>query len=187
MDQLGELLASPQLVHEAVAVQLATGPQSLLGLGLGAVAAAGWGAPVRLALSVRETRARLVGVEVARVAGTAPLSTSLALALWSALDPEHVTRLRVADAGAVAGLADARVLARFGALRVLNLSHAGLGALPPSVGLLTGLQVGGCGMSGWMCSWMQGGRWMQKNAGSPAVTEAPPSTTHCTRGRSFGW
>ena len=142
LDQLGELLASPKLVHEAVAVQLATGPQSLLGLGLGAVAAAGWGAPVRLALSVRETRARLVGVEVARVAGTAPLSTSLALALWSALDPEDVTRLRVADAGAVAALADARVLARFGALRVLNLSHAGLGALPPSVGLLTGLQVG---------------------------------------------
>lgn len=48
---------------------------------------------------------------------------------------------RVADAGAVAALADARVAARFTAVRVLNLSNAGLTALPASVGLLTGLEV----------------------------------------------
>lgn len=50
----------------------------------------------------------------------------------------------------MAALADARVAARFTALRVLNLSHAGLTALPASVCQLTGLEVragGRCGGS----------------------------------------
>lgn len=143
LERLAALLTSPDLVHEAVAVSLTTGPTPL-GLGT-VVAAAGWGAPVRLQLSVHRTAARLTGVELLRVAGGAPLPTSLAVGLWAALDPTHVTRLRVGDAGAVAALADARVLGRYSALRVLNLSHAGLGALPPAVGRLAGLQVSGVG------------------------------------------
>ena len=132
-----DALSGSELVHEAVEAALTAGPGPLLGV----VAAAGFGAPVRLSLTVRETRAQLAGVELTRTSGATPLSTSLALALWAALDVAHVTRLRVADAGAVAALADARVLARFQALHVLNLSNAGLGSLPASIGLLTQLQV----------------------------------------------
>lgn len=154
LDRLRALLASPDLVHEAVAVRLATGP-SPLGLGT-VVAAAGWGAPVRLQLAVHSSAARLTGVDLARVAGAASLPTSLAVGLWAALDPAHVTRLRVADAGAVTALADARVLGRFSALRALDLSRAGLAALPPAVGQLTGLQV-------------RGGGWLLARAGGRAA------------------
>ncbi|PRW58490.1 phospholipase A I isoform X1 isoform A [Chlorella sorokiniana] len=133
---LTDTLAAPGLVHEAVHVTLHTASGPLLGV----VAAAGFGAPVRLALSVRETVSRLVGVELTRTSGSGTLPTSLALALWQELEAAAVTRLRVADSGAVAALADARVAARFTALRVLNLSNAGLTALPSSVGLLTGLE-----------------------------------------------
>ncbi|EFN59236.1 hypothetical protein CHLNCDRAFT_138222 [Chlorella variabilis] len=132
-----DALNSPDLVHEHVKVQLSTGRQQLLGV----VAAAGFGqAAARLSLSVQATRSRLTSAELTRTSGSATMSTSIALALWSALDVGTVTRLRVADGGAVAALADTRVLARFKALRVLNLSNAGLGALPPAVGLLTELQ-----------------------------------------------
>lgn len=92
---LADTLADPGLAHEAVQVSLhpASGPL------LGVVAAAGFGAPVRLALRVRETRARLAGVELAHTSGTTPLATSLALALWQELEAAAVTRLRCAAAG----------------------------------------------------------------------------------------
>lgn len=138
LQRLRDVVEGPELLHEAVEARLHVGSGPLLGV----VAAAGFGAPVRLTLSVRETRARLTAVDLTRTSGAAPLSTSLALALWQALDVAHVSRLRVADAGAVAALADERVLARFSALRALNLSHAGLASLPPAIGLLSGLQVG---------------------------------------------
>ena len=109
-------------------------------------------------LSVQATRSQLTGAELTRTAGSGGLSISIALALWSALDVEAVTRLRVGDAGAVAALADARVLSRFTALRVLNISNAGLGALPASVGLLSELQVRRRPVEGFSGSTELGGR-----------------------------
>ena len=134
-------LGSPDLIHEHVLAQLSPiTNQSLLGV---VVAAAGFGQTlVRLSLSVQAMRSMLTSVELTRTSGSATLSTSVALALWQALELAHVTRLRVADSGAVAALADARTLAQFRALRVLNLSQAGLAALPTCVGMLTELQVG---------------------------------------------
>ncbi|KAL4431288.1 hypothetical protein ABPG75_006544 [Micractinium tetrahymenae] len=139
---LHDALASPSLVHEHARVQLITAAPSQPPL-LGVVAAAAFGRgarPVRLALTIQATRAALTEVELGRASGSAPLGTSLALELWSALEVGAVTKLRVADAGAVAALADTRVLARFASLRCLNLSHAGLSALPACIGLLTDLQ-----------------------------------------------
>lgn len=187
-------LASPELIQEHVRVQLSTA-QPLLGV----VAAAGYGG-VRLSLSVAACRASLTALDLQRTSGGGTLPTSLALALWSALEAGAVTRLRCrsgvgwvspragaigleqpptglavggmgrrvaaprlltirvhacppsahpcSDAGAVAALGDARVLGRFTALRVLNLSHAGLTALPPAVGKLSELQVRGGGVAG---------------------------------------
>jgi hypothetical protein len=147
------VLASPDLVHEHVRVQLSPARQQLLGV----VAAAGFGqAAVRLSLAVETSRSQLVAAELVRTSGTAAMSTSVALALWSTLDVSAVTRLRAADAGAVAALADARVLRRFAALRVLNLSHAGLGAVPAAIASLTELQVG-AGLAG-LVVWHNSGR-----------------------------
>lgn len=135
---LQDALDSPDLVHEHVGVQLTPASQQLRGV----VAAAGFGqSKTRLSLSVQATRSQLTGVELTRTVGSSALSTSIALALMNALDVTIVTRLRFADGGAVAALADPRVLSRFTALRVLNLSHAGLGALPAAVGLLNQLQA----------------------------------------------
>lgn len=100
LSALGDRLADPGLVHEAVHVTLHTASGPLLGV----VAAAGFGAPVRLALTVRETRSRLVGVELARTSGTAALPTSLALALWQELEAASVTRLRCLAAWVGAGM-----------------------------------------------------------------------------------
>lgn len=87
---LADTVAAPGLVHEAVHVTLHTASGPLLGV----VAAAGFGAPVRLALQVAKTGSRLVGVELVRTSGTAALPTSLALALWQELEAAAVTRLR---------------------------------------------------------------------------------------------
>lgn len=144
---LHDALASPDLVHEHVrALLTAATPSHPPLLGVVAAAAFGRGAgPARLALAVQATRAALTEVELSRAGGGAPLGTSLALEVWSALEVAAVVRLRVADAGAVAALADTRVLARFASLRCLELSHAGLSALPACIGLLTQLQVRGAG------------------------------------------
>jgi len=95
LSALADRLADPGLVHEAVHVTLHTASGPLLGV----VAAAGFGAPVRLALTVRETQSRLVGVELVRTSGTAALPTSLALALWQELEAATVSRLRCVRAG----------------------------------------------------------------------------------------
>ncbi|KAL4853631.1 Phospholipase A I [Chlorella vulgaris] len=147
---LQDALDSPDLVHEHVGVQLTAASQQLQGV----VAAASFGqSTTRLSLSVQATRSQLTGVELTRTVGSSALSTSIALALMNALDVATVTRLRFADGGAVAALADPRVLSRFTALRVLNLSHAGLGALPAAVGLLTQLQASSWAVKSCTGSW----------------------------------
>lgn len=172
---LHDALASPSLVQEHVRVQLsAATPAHPPLLGVVAAAAFGRGAgPVRLALTVQATRAALSEVELGRAGGSAPLGTSLALEVWSALEVAAVAKLRVADAGAVAALADARVLARFTSLRCLDLSHAGLSALPACIGLLTELQVSGKSpMCWWGCRLRDA---LQLCAAVPAAVRTPPA------------
>ena len=104
---------------------------------MGVVSAADFGG-VALGLSIEPHRRELRAVELLRTAGGGALSTTLGLSLWSRLDVGAVTRLRCNHSAA--HLWDERVLSRFSALRVLNLSHCGLVALPGVVAALSELQ-----------------------------------------------
>ena len=120
---------------ERVAVQLSPegGGQGFWGV----VSAASTLNDVQLAINIQTTKPPLRSIEVLR-ASTGTITTSLGLGIWSSLDVSHVTRLRCNEG--ITSLWDRSLLEKFSSLRVLNLSHANVSALPGVIGTLTCLQ-----------------------------------------------
>jgi hypothetical protein len=125
----------PEIVNEQVAVQLTTPEESQAFWGV--VSAASAHHDVQLGFEIKATRPPVQSIELVRdVNGT--ISTSLGMSIWSALNLQHVTRLRCNEG--LGSLWDRSLLEKFSSLRVLNLSHANLTSLPGIIGTLTSLQ-----------------------------------------------
>jgi hypothetical protein len=132
LERVRAALANPAVVSERVEVAVTAGGDGVVS----AAAPDAAGAAVRL--TVRGLRPALRSVELVRAAGSGTVSAALGAELWAALELGDVARLRLTEG--VASLWDERVLGRLAALRVLDLSGAGLPALPGAVGALARLR-----------------------------------------------
>ncbi len=135
LDRISAAISDPSLVEESVRALLSA-PQDP-DAGYGVVAASAFYKQVQLSLEIHSTKPTLDSVELLRISGSGSMPSALASSVWSALELSYVRRVRCSVG--TAWLLEQEALARLSSLRVLNLSHCEMTALPGMVGLL---QVG---------------------------------------------